>query len=72
MRRGLHVFPYLSLCKMKCPLVVPILGRFYFYAQTLQTMSQGCCISKIRVFEMPFMKRIFFKIHHLLPLIGPQ
>jgi len=32
------------ICKMKCPLVGPFLGRFYFYAQTLQTMYQGCCM----------------------------
>jgi len=29
-RRTLNVFPYISLCKMKCPLAGPILGRFYF------------------------------------------
>jgi len=38
---------------MKRPLVGPFLGGIYFYAQTLQTMSQGCCISNIRVFGMP-------------------
>jgi len=49
----LHVFPYISLCKMERPLVGPFLGRFYFYVQTLQTMSQGCCMSNIRVFGQP-------------------
>jgi len=34
---------------MKHPIVGPILGRFYFYVQTLQTMSQRCCMSNIRV-----------------------
>jgi len=42
-KRGLPVFPYVSLCKMKRPLVGPFWGGFYFYAQNLQTMSQGCC-----------------------------
>jgi len=32
-RRALYVLPYLSLCKTKCPLVGPILGGFYLYAQ---------------------------------------
>jgi len=40
----LNVFPYISLCKMKRPLVGPFFGRFYFHAQSLQTMSKGCCI----------------------------
>jgi len=42
--RVLNVFPYISQCKMKHPLVGPFFGRFYFYAQTLRTMSKGCCI----------------------------
>jgi len=31
----LNAFPYISLCKMKRPLVEPFFGRFYFYTQTL-------------------------------------
>jgi len=38
---------------MKRPLVMPFLGGFYFYAQTLQTMSEGFCMSNNRVFELP-------------------
>jgi len=60
-RRGLHVFPYIHLCKMKCPLVGPFLGRFFFYAQTLQTMSQECCMSNIRVFGLPDHEKKIFK-----------
>jgi len=40
----LIVFPYMSLCKMKRPLVGPFLGRFNFYAQSLQHISKGCCV----------------------------
>jgi len=36
------------------------LGRFYFYAQNLQTMSQGCCMSNIRVFGLPVLKFTIF------------
>jgi len=49
----LNVFPYIILRKMKCPLVMPFLGIFYFYVQTLQTMFQGCCLSNISVFGLP-------------------
>jgi len=52
-RRTLNEFSNISLCKIKCPLVGPFLGGFYFYAQTLQTMSLGCCMSNIGVFGMP-------------------
>jgi len=31
----------------------PIVGGFYLHVQTLQTMSQGCCMSNIRVFGLP-------------------
>jgi len=41
---GLLVLHYTSVCKMKRPLMGPILIGFYFYAQNLQTMSQGCCM----------------------------
>jgi len=65
-RRAFDVLPYICLCKMKRPLDGPILGGFYFYAQTLQTISQGCCISNIRVFGMPVHKK------KILTLFGPQ
>jgi len=58
-KKALNVFPYINLCKMNSPLVGPFLGGIYFYAQTLQTMSQGCCISNIRVFGMPVHEKIF-------------
>jgi len=45
------------------------MGRFYFYAQTLQTMSQGCCMSN-SVFGLPVMRRSS-KIHQILPLFAP-
>jgi len=67
-RRALNVFPYIILCKMKRPLVGPILGGFYFYVRSLQTMSQGCCISNIRVFEMPVHeKKIFLNSPNFTP-----
>jgi len=50
------------------PLVGPFLGRFYFYAQTLQTMSQGW---NIRVFGLPVHEKMFFKIHQILHLFAP-
>jgi len=61
-RRALNVFPYISLCKMKHPLVGPILGGFYFYMQRLQTMSKGCCMLDIRVFGMTVHEKKIFKI----------
>jgi len=54
----------------------PFLGRIYFYAQTLQTMSQECCMSNIIVFGLPVHeKKIFYNLPNLTPffhLIGPQ
>jgi len=75
-RRGLHVFNCISLCKMKRSLVGPFLGGFYFYAQPLQTMSQGCCMSNIRVFRLPVHEKKMFKnslnVTPLCPLLGPN
>jgi len=34
-------------------IVGPFLSGFYFHAQSLQTMLQGCCISNISIFGMP-------------------
>jgi len=34
------------------------LGGFYVYVQTLQTMSQGCCMSNTRVFGLPVREKI--------------
>jgi len=47
------VFPYTSLCKMKCSLVGPFLHRFYFNMQSLQTMSD------ITVFGMSVHEKMF-------------
>jgi len=66
-RRAFNVFPCISLCQIKRPLVGPILGGFYFYLQSLQTMSQGCCISNIRVFEKPVHKKIFLNSSNFTP-----
>jgi len=44
---------------MKRPLVGPCLAGFYFYAQTLQTMSKGYYISNIGVFGLPVHEKIF-------------
>jgi len=68
-RRVLHVFSYISLCKMKRPLVWPFLGGFYLYVQTLQIMSQGCCMSKY--LDSQFMRRRSFKVHQMLPPFSP-
>jgi len=72
----LNVFPYISLCNMKRPLVRPFLGGFYFYAQTLQTMPQGCCMSNIRVFGLPVHDKKIFKFSPnftpFSPLLGPN
>jgi len=54
---------------MKHLLVGPFLGGFYFYAQILQTMSHGCCISNIRVFEMPVHEKIFLKFTKFYPFL---
>jgi len=64
-------FLFFSLYKMKRPIVGPFFGRFYFYVQTLQTMSQdtGCQISEY--LDCQFMRRRFFKIHQILPLFAP-
>jgi len=56
-RRAFNIFPYISLCEMKRPLVGLFLGGFYFYAQT---MSQGCCIYISGYLECQFMRRRFF------------
>jgi len=72
----LNAFPYISLCKMKCLLVGPFLGRFYFYVQTLKTMCQGCCISNIRIFGLPLHEKKIFKnspnFTPFRPLLGPN
>jgi len=68
----LNVFPYISLCKMKRPLVGPFLGGFYFYVQILQTMSQGCCMSNIRLFGQPVREKKIHFFGPFLPLMGPQ
>jgi len=50
----------------------PFLGGFYFYAQTLQTMSQGCFMSNIRVFGLPVQeKEDFLKFTKFIPLFAP-
>jgi len=54
-------FPYISLCKMKRPLVGPFLGGFYFYAQTLLIMSKGCCIWNSFSFGLLVHKKKSFK-----------
>jgi len=73
-RRALNVFPYISIRKIKRPVVGPIVGRFYFYVQTSQTMPQGCCMSNIWVFGMPVHGRFlkFTKYYTFLSLIGPK
>jgi len=57
-RRALNSFPYISLYKIKRPLVGLFLGRNYFRAQYSQTMSKGCCMSNIRVFGMLVCEKI--------------
>jgi len=52
--------------------VGPFLGGFYFYVQTLQTMSQGCCMSNIRVFVPPVHEKKIFKIHPFYPFLHPN
>jgi len=37
-RTAFNVFPYISLSKIKHPLVGPLFGGVYFYAHTLQTV----------------------------------
>jgi len=46
---------------MKHPLVGAFMGGFFSYAQTLQTMSQRCCMSNIRVFGQPVHEKKIFK-----------
>jgi len=58
-------------CKMKRPLVVPSLGEFYFYAQSLQTLSQGSCMSNIREFEQPVHEKIFKNLPCFVPYWVP-
>jgi len=57
----LNVFPYTSLCKMKRPLVGPFLGEFYFNAQSLLTMSKGCCIGNSFPFGVMVHEKKSFK-----------
>jgi len=68
-RRGLHIFPYISLCKKK------FFGGFYFYAQTLQSISNVCCVSN-RVFGLPVHEKKIFKnspnFTPFCPLLGPN
>jgi len=62
---------YINPCKMKHPFlgVGPFLGRIYFYEQTLQTISQRCCMSNIRVFGLPVHeKKIFLKFTKFYPI----
>jgi len=72
----LNAFPYITICKIKRPLVRPFLGRFNFYAQTLQTMTNGCCMSNIRVFGLPVHEKKIFKhspkFTPFCPLLGPN
>jgi len=59
------------VCKMKRPLVRPIFGGFYCYAQTLQTMSQGCCVSNIKsIWTASSWEEDFYKIHQILPIFA--
>jgi len=62
---------------MKCPpLVGPYFCGFYFYAHILQTLSQGCCISNIRVFRHQVREKKTFKnspnFTPFCPLLGPN
>jgi len=57
---------------MKRPLVGPFFGRFYFYMQSLQTMSHGCWMSNIRVFGLPVHEKIFSNSLIFCPLLGPN
>jgi len=55
--------------------VGPFLGRFYFYAQTLQTMSKGCFMSKYQSIWTAsswedHLKK-FTQFYPFFPLIGP-
>jgi len=71
----LNVFSYLSLCKIRRPLVGSFSGESYFYFPSLQSMSQGCCISNIRVFQTPVHEKIFFNspnFTRFCPLLGPN
>jgi len=55
----LNLFPYINLhvCKMKRPLVGTFLGGFYFYVQTLLTMSKGCYFWKSLHLDYWFTRR---------------
>jgi len=70
-RRALNVFPYISLCKMKRPLVGPFLADFIFMESLYKPCPKDAVCHDIRVFGMPVREKKIFKIHQILRLLAP-
>jgi len=74
-RRGLNIFPYTSLCQMEAPPSGPFVGGFYFYAQNLETMSQGWCMSIVKyqsIRNASIWEENLLKFTKFYPLLGPN
>jgi len=70
-RRALNVLPYISLCKMKRPLVGPFLADFIFMHKLYKPCPKDAVGEISHYLDHQFMRRRFFKIHQILPLFTP-
>jgi len=70
-KRDLNVFPYINICKMKCPLVGPFLGGIYFYAQLYKPCPKDAVSQISEYLECQFMRRWFYKIDQIWHLFAP-
>jgi len=72
-RRAFNAFPYITLCKMKHPLVGPFLGDFIFIfmCKFYKPCPKDALYQISDYLDCQFMRRRFFKIHKILPLFTP-
>jgi len=74
-RRGLHLFPYIILCKMKRPLVRPFWADFIFMHKLYKPCPKDvvCQISEyLDCSSWEEDLQTFIQFYFFLPLIGPQ
>jgi len=74
-RRGLHAFPYTSLCKKKRPLVGSFMGKLYFYVQFTTHVPRMLYVKYQSIWFANSWEEYlqkFTKFYTFCPLLGPN